>query len=155
MISPPTDRLHKFLAIGGLVVAITSVTIPLDKYHEAEVQRINTFAKAREIQYSYQRYAAQVNKMIEINNDAVRNGVIGKERDEVAKKIHALDPEATKLSRELEALLVEGERQAGLSVHYSFLKNIWLCIGIIGFIVGIAASFFGFRQWLIQPKDVR
>ena len=45
MISPPTDRLHKFLAIAGTALFILGVTIPVDEDDQAVRQFIEAKGK--------------------------------------------------------------------------------------------------------------
>ncbi len=155
MISPPTDRLHKFLAIGGLALLLSVASVPLQKYQEAERQRIEAYAKAHEVQFTYQRYADQVNRMIRIRNDAVARGLNGAELEKAKEKVQAMDPEAEKLGREMEQVLVEMVRLAQLAVHLEWIKRVWMWLGFLGALLGVAMAYAGFRQWLRLPQHER
>lgn len=155
MISPPTDRLHKFLAIGGVALLIGSTTVPLQKYQDAEAQRIEAFTRAQEVQFTYKRYANHVNRMIRLQNEAVSSGLGGPELDAVKAEVRALDPEAEKLGRETEKVIVELVKQSELAVHMEQMRNAWFGLAIVGAILGAWMSFVGFRQWIGIPRHER
>lgn len=155
MLAPPTDRLHKFLAIGGLVLLATGISIPIQKYQEAEVQRIEAMARVRENQYAYQHFADQVNRMIRIHNDAVSHNLQGADLAKAKAKGAALTPEAKVFGKETEKTIVEMTKQIELAVHLKFIQNLWFGVGFASATLGAIAAFFGFRQWLRQPKNER
>lgn len=155
MISPPTDRLHKFLAIGGVALLIGSTTVPLQKYQDAEAQRIEALTRAQEVQFTYQRYANHVNRMIRLQNEAVSSGLDGPELDAAKAEVRALDPEAEKLGRETEKVIVELVKQSELAVHMGQMRNVWFGLAIVGAILGAWMSFVGFRQWISIPRHER
>jgi hypothetical protein len=155
MLNPPTDRLHKFAAIAGLALLIVGITIPVQKYQEAEVQRIEAIAKMQEVRYAYERYASQVNQMIDMRNDAVTRGLKDSELEAVKGKIRALDPEAEKLGKETERVIVEMIKHTELAAHLGFVQNLWFAISFFGALGGSVLAFFGFRQWFRQPKNER
>lgn len=141
--------------MGGLALVALGFTVPLQKYHEAEVQRIEAKAKDREAASAYRRYAEKVNEMIRISNEAVASGITGKEREEIAAKIHALNPDAESLGREMDDMLSESRKHVELAAHLQLLRNLWFTVASACVLGGIAAAFIGFRQWFMQPKDVR
>ena len=155
MLSPPTDRLHKFLAIGGLALLVSSITVSLQKYEDAEIQRTETYAKLQEVQFTYSHYADHVNRMIGIRNEAISRGLKGQALAEAQEKVQALNPEAEKLGRETERVLVEMTRLVELTVQMQWMKKIWIGLGIFGSLIGIAMTYIGFRQWIRLPENER
>lgn len=155
MLAPPTDRLHKFLAIGGLALLAMGISIPIQKYQEAEVQRIEALTRLREEQYAYQHFADQVNRMIRIHDDAVTHDRQGAELAKAKAKLAALTPEANRLGKETEKTIVEMTKQGELAMHLKFMRNLWLGVCFASATLGAIAAFFGFRQWLRQPKNER
>jgi hypothetical protein len=155
MLIPPTDRLHKFLAIAGLALFSLGVTVPLQKYQDAELQLIEARAKLRETQNAYNRYAAQVNAMIAIYGEAAEKGGGPETTSAAREKILKLDPDATKLGREVEDVLIQVVKQIELASHLENIKTIWFAIGLLFLFGGTAIAFVGFKQWLLQPKNAR
>lgn len=155
MLAPPTDRLHKFLAIGGLALLAAGISIPIQKYQEAEVQRIEALTRLREVRYAYQHFAEHVNRMIGIHNDAVSHDLQGSDLAKAKGELAALAPEAKVLGKETEKTIVELTKQGELAVHLRFIQNIWFGVGFVSATLGAVATFFGFRQWLRQPKNER
>jgi hypothetical protein len=155
MIAPPSDRLHKFLAIGGVALVLASVTVPVQKYQEAETQRIEALAKARNVQFVGKRYSDELNLMERIQKDAIARGLTGKELEDAKKQFFALNVEAEKVGRETEAAIVELGRQAELAVHLERMRNIWLALCALGVAFGCWLMFVGFKQWLQVPKHER
>ena len=155
MLTPPTDRLHKFLAIAGVALVILGFTYPIQKFHEAEIQRIEAVARVRELHYSYGRYAEKVNEMIGIYNSAVSHGSDSEEMSKAIKRIIELNPDATNSGRETEEIIVESTKHFELAMHMETMRNIWFGVGLLCLIGGVTLSFIGFRQWLSQPQDQR
>jgi len=155
MLTPPTDRLHKFLAVAGVALVLLGLSLPIQRYQEAEVQRIEALARARELQYSYTHYAAQVNSMTEIYNNAVSRDLDKAQMAEVRKKILTMNPEANNLGKETEHAIVELFKQTELAMHMEFMRNLWFAIGIVCVLSGGCLGFVGFRQWLSQPRNKR
>lgn len=155
MLAPPTDRLHKFTAIAGVALLLIGITIPIQKYQEAEVQRIEALAKAQEVRYAYDRYAKQVNQMIALRNDAATRDLKNSDLADVKSKIGALNPEAEKLGKDTERVIVEMIKHAELAAHLEFMRNLWFALSFVSGLAGSSLAFFGFRQWLQQPKNER
>jgi len=155
MISAPTDRLHKFLAVGGLALLLTSVTTAVQKYQEAEAQRIEAIAKGREVQFAAMRYSDHVNRMARIQSDALTRGLSGDAYDAAKNQFFALHPEAEILGREAEKLIVDLSKQAQLAVHMERMRDLWFGLASLGAVLGTWMTFVGLRQWLAVPRNER
>jgi hypothetical protein len=155
MIDPPTDRLHKFLAVGGLVLITLGVTYPLQKYDEAELHRIDAFDRTQRFGQAYTRYAEKVNEQIDLYNKVQGSDSDPRLIESAKKGILARQSEVAALERETSAAEADSSRNIQLMQHYYFMRNLWFCIGIFLVLVGTTASAFGFRQWLRQPKSTR
>jgi len=127
--------------------------VPLQKYQDAEAQRIEAVTRTREVQFAYERYAHHVNRMIKLQNDAVSRGLGGQDLNATTAKLRELDPEAQKLGQETEKVIVELVRQAELAVHLEKIRNVWFSLSIVGAILGVWMSFVGFRQWIRVPRE--
>lgn len=155
MLTPPTDRLHKFQAVAGVALVVFGLSIPMQRYEEAEVQRIEAWARAREMQFAYGHYATQVNSMVSIYNDAISRGLDKEELTKIRQKILAMNPEANSFGQEAERAIVESLKQSELAMHMESMRNLWFAIGAICVLGGAILGFFGFRQWLLQPRNER
>lgn len=134
---------------------LASVTVPVQKYQEAETQRIEALAKARSVQFIGRRYSDELNRMERIQKDAIARGLTGRELEDAKKQFLALDVDAEKAGRETEAAIVELGRQAELAVHLERMRNIWLALSALGVVFGGWLMFIGFKQWLRVPKHER
>lgn len=72
-ISPPTDRLQKFLVIGGLVLTAAGTTYPLQQYHEAELQPIDTLEKLQQSANSLGPFGERVDNQIFLLNEVAKS----------------------------------------------------------------------------------
>jgi hypothetical protein len=151
----PTDRLHKFATVGGLTLLLVGFSIPLQKYMDAEGQRIEAVARMQSTHFTYSRYARQVNQTIAISNDAATRDLTGAAREEARLRILALNPEAERLSRETELALTENLKAAELAVHFGFISNLWFALGLLCILAGASLAGVGIRQWMAQPPQER
>lgn len=132
-----------------------SISVSLQKYQEAEIQRIEVFTRMREERYAYQHFADLVNRMIQIHADIESRGLQGAELEKEKAKLAALIPEARKLGKETETTIVVMNKQFELAMHFKFMRNLWLGICFVGATIGAIATLYGFRQWFLQPKNER
>jgi hypothetical protein len=154
--TPPTDRLHKFLAIGGIVAVLTGITTAIQKYEEAEVQRIEAIAKMNAIQIPARAANDLLERMIKIQRDALHGKkVTDKEYEKAKASFFALDPDAQKYLREMDQAIIEGQKQSQLAVHRERIRNLWFGLSFAAIALGVVAAWVGFRQWLRQPKEFR
>ena len=165
MISPPTDRLHKFLSIGGISLILIGVMYPLGKYNEVELQRINTIEKMDETKYAHDRFAQSVKEEHALMDRFYEGGPlgVGKLKSDIskddfrkaAKEFYAREPEVRKLEKEMYDALIQYKKNMELTKHYENMKKLWFSIGAISLFAGSILTFIGFRQWLSQPKSSR
>jgi hypothetical protein len=155
MISPPSDRLHKFLAVGGVALILASVTVPVQKYQEADRQRIEAVAKARNVRLVFEPYREQVSRMERIQKDAISSRLTGKNLEDAKNQFFAINIEAEKLERETNAAILEMSREIDVALHLERMRNIWLALCALGVLLGSWLMFVGFKQWLRLPKHER
>jgi len=154
MIEPPTDRLHKFLAVGGIFLICTGITIPLDRFSDAKLQQIEASEKLKRFGYSYADYAKEVNKGIDAYNRWVKEPT--QENERRAKEIIASSEAATEqLDHATRDAMIESGKQVDLMTHYVYMKNVWLVIGALCIGLGFVSSYYGFSRWLREPKKTR
>lgn len=155
MLTPPTDRLHKFLAIAGVALFLIGVTYPIDKYHTAEIHRIVAFEKVQSFAFAYGRFAEKVNTQRDIYNSAIEKGLAREKFEPEAKRIREIEPDVKRLDSEVQNILVQSQKQVALMQHYYFIRNLWFFIGACCVLVGSFLAYLGFKQWLSQPKEER
>lgn len=147
-ISIPTDLPHKFFAVGGLVVIGLGVWWPAKMHDRAEMQRIEAFEMVQRHNSAYQRYH---NKQFEIMSKGLQSD------DQSAKRrahdaLLDQDPEVAALKREADDAMAESSRNMQLMQHYYFMQKVWLAMGVVLVLVGIASSLFGFRKWFEESR---
>ncbi|HWT20464.1 MAG TPA: hypothetical protein VN280_16230 [Variovorax sp.] len=155
MVSPPTDRLHKFLAISGIAVVAASISVPLQRYQDAELQRITAEEKLQQAGYALGRFSNSLAKQVPVAKEVIKRWPSADAAQPFVGRLNELVAETEKLSREAETAVVESKKQVSLMQHYLFMKNLWFGIGMAGMLFGCWLSFVGFRQWLAQPKAER
>jgi hypothetical protein len=158
MITPPTDRLHKFLAVGGLCLFLIGVIYPIEKYNQAEIERINTNTKLNEAKFSIERFEA---KITELKNFRLRYS----DRDGNLKKNIPIEDfilatneilkNIPEFQKEVDSSIVSYGKQIELNEHYEFIKKVWFTLGGLCIIIGGCLAYVGFKQWLSQPKSSR
>ena len=161
MIAPPTDRLHKFIAIAGVALILIGVTYPIEKYNESELARINALEKMDETKFAQQRFAQKVKEEKAImsrtfdSNGLKKPNVSVEQLRKAAQDFFEREPEARKLEKEMNDALIQYKKHSELTKHYESMKKLWFFIGALSFLIGTSLSIVGFRQWLSQPKSSR
>ena len=155
MISPPTDRLHKFLAIAGTALFILGVTIPLDRYDQSVRQFIEAKGKFMELSKAQLR----LSKWLDSLGNAQQNSPVG--APERATRLASgvddakLETEFAKLEREIADLSVQAQKQLDLAEHANGIRAIWLVLGCLCIVGGGVLAALGFEIWWRRPADER
>lgn len=154
MLTPPSDRLYKFIAIGGLALVIACFTYSLQKYEEAEVARIEAATKFQRLYSSIELTFMNFAKVAPMHEELMakmKSGEPASIPDEYVRIMREID----KLTGEMAANRVEAERALSLAQHYIVMRNVWIVFGVLGALLGSALSFIGFRQWLRHERPAR
>jgi hypothetical protein len=160
MLTPPTDRLHKFIAISGVALIIFGSTFSIENYSKAELMKIELQERIDETQYAHKRFAQKVKEeMASVYRFKDGNGLKkGTNIDEFRKAVKAFktqEPIVRKLEKEMNDSLIQARKYSLLVNHYQEVKKIWLLIGTACCLLGLILSYIGFKQWLAQPKSSR
>jgi hypothetical protein len=131
VLSPPTDRLHKFLAIAGLALFVVGVTFPIDRYDQAVRQFIEAKAVFMDVS----------NKQLELSTLLSKGSDSGAEHE--------------RLQREIAVGLNKARTAGELAEHANALKTIWFVLGSFCTFGGLALALVGFRMWWKQPVELR
>lgn len=145
----PSDRLDKFLAIGGLALIFWAINISLSNYERTEIYRIKALVKVQETTFKYNNYADTVNKSINIHNNAIKNK---KDLSEYKNEILINLKEAEKKGIETEKVILENLEATYTLVLYERIKLFWLMITAVLTIIGIIVSLIGFKSWVKNPN---
>jgi hypothetical protein len=155
MLSPPTDRLHKFLAIAGVALFVLGVTIPLDRYDQSVRQFIEAKSKVMELSRAQLRLSEWLDSLgsVQQGDRTVRrpdpnNPAAGVDRSR-------LDTDPATLEREIAELSVQAQKQLDLAEHAERIRAVWVVLGSFCIFGGIALAAFGFALWWRQPADQR
>ncbi|PVZ89962.1 hypothetical protein C9426_00855 [Serratia sp. S1B] len=140
----PTDRLHKFLTLGGCALIIWTINISVNNYERTELARAKALIKVQQATWKYNDYASDVNKGIEIYNKAIKNHEdprkYSKQILENSKKADSKDANAQKaLTDVLEA--------AYTLDTYEKIRNFWFAMSAIFSLLGISAFVIGIYIW--------
>ncbi|MEQ1277389.1 hypothetical protein [Acinetobacter soli] len=140
----PTDRLDKFLTIGGLFLLFWATDISITNYERAELARIKAMVIAQDSEYKYQDYSGAVNKGIEIYNNAIKNKEdLRNYKYEIKNSIkdaEKYEPAVRKSTLEL----IEASNNL---VLFERIRNFWLFITIILIFIGIISTILGLMSW--------
>lgn len=156
MLSPPTDRLHKFLAIAGIALFILGVTIPMDRYDQSVRQFIEAKSKVMELSRAQQRLSEWLDA---VGKAAQQRGSTDRPLDSSSLAgvfdRSLLDSDPAKLEREIADLSVQAQKQLDLAAHAERIRVVWVALGAFCIFGGIALAAAGFAMWWRQPADQR
>lgn len=155
IMSPPTDRLHKFLAITGMALVAASVSLPLQRYQDAELQRIDAEEKLQQAGYALERFGDSIKKQLPIANEAIKRLPSAEAAQPFIDRLNKLAVDTEKAALEAQGALIASQKQIALAQHYRFVKIVWFGIGAVSFLVGCWLIFVGIRQWIAVPKTER
>ena len=156
MISPPTDRLHKFLAIAGVALFILGVTVPLDRYDQAVRQFIEAKSKVMELsqaQIRLSQWLEAVNNRVQ-QNQADRPPPVLRNADSL-NDAGRLAKDPLDLEREIADLSVQARKQLDLAEHTEKIRTVWFVLGLFCIIGGLILATAGFAMWWRQPANER
>ena len=161
MISPPTDRLHKFLAIAGTALFILGVTIPLDRYDQSVRQFIEAKAKFMELSEAQLRLSKWLETQTRAVEEQVRAAKAAQgDPQQQRAAADAFDParveaEAARFEREIADLSIQARKQGDLAEHADRVRALWLVLGCACILGGLALAAVGFAMWWRQPENER
>ena len=151
MLSPPTDRLHKFLAIAGIALFIVGITVPLDRWDQAVRQFIEAKAKALEVGQAQMRLSNWLDALKTRLDQAA-----GATADSVTQaELARLPAEAEKFEREIADLSVQARKQLDLAEHAERARTVWMVLGTLCLLGGAGLATAGFAMWWREPPDMR
>jgi len=151
MLSPPTDRLHKFLAIAGIALFIVGVTIPLDRYDQSVRQFIEAKSKAMELGRAQLRYS----QMLDSEHKKATSLLAAP--GSTAAVADRVQPDASfaTIEREIADLSGQAQTQLELAEHAERIRAIWTWLGVTCVFGGAAMAALGFVIWCRQPANER
>jgi|MudIll2142460700_1097286.scaffolds.fasta_scaffold09585_2 hypothetical protein len=155
MISPPTDRLHKFLAIAGTALFFLGVTIPLDRYDQSVRQFIEAKGKVMELSQAQFR----LSKWLDSLKNPPQNDSVTAPAD-ISTPVSSVDrarieKDSAGLEREIADLSVQTQKQIDLAQHLERIKTTWFVLGFMCILGGIVIATIGFIIWWRQPENER
>lgn len=147
MISPPTDRLYKFAAIGGIALALGGGAGALKQYNETGLQEAEYFGKVAQMLAVYNRFAAQGREQItrqeEIKSPSLpadRIALLEAEMEKFRAQIPMFD-------KEFEEAQAAAQKQEAITRHYRKMQTIWALLAGVSIGFGLLAAYLGFRVW--------
>ncbi len=152
MFELPTDRLCKFLAVGGLLVAIVSGVVGAERYHQAEMRRIDAAEKAEAAKVAYARLSEAVERQVELSR-SIRAQRDAAQRSALLGDFWKLNDETDRLKTATDAAIIELRKHGDLNRHFTYMRTLWAYAGSLIAALGIVASAVGFLRWNRHEKD--
>lgn len=153
MLELPTDRLCKFFAVGGLLLAVLGGLVALDRFHEAELRRIDAAEKADAAKVAYARLSEAVDRQVRLSK-AVRTEVDASRQARLLDDFWKLNDETERLKPALDQAIVDLKKHGDLNKHYAYMRRLWLYLGGGSLLLGLGASLLGFWRWKKQEAQM-
>ena len=166
-ITPPTDNLYKFMAVGGLVLIIAGVTVPPVFFQQTGFEYLAQLRGSDELKV-HQEFARQRQETLNHREQQARDEKqkLQKRLDELNSSSNSADVEKLEgrikeTNREIESIedathelqLNLALKQAQIryedtvSFNRRYISRFFLFLGWIVGLLGIFISFIGFRRW--------
>jgi hypothetical protein len=153
MLTPPTDRLHKFMAIAGLALALGGVTGALRQYADTGLQEAEFIGKVAKVRSVYNRFATEARAQIARTEKLGTNGLSPAERATLqaeSQKFRDLQPT---FDREFADAEADAQRYQAIAQHLGRMESIWLFVAGTCLCVGGFVSYKGFRVWWSRREN--
>ncbi|MEJ8847007.1 hypothetical protein [Variovorax rhizosphaerae] len=150
----PTDKLCKFFAVGGIVIAVLGGTVAVERFHQAELRRIDADEKANAAKAAYARLSAAIDRQVDLSK-SVRAEANATKRAALLADFWKLNDETKLLMPAVDTAIVELKKHGDLNKHFAFMRTLWMYIGGVCVVLGTIASGLGFRSWRKQESQPR
>ena len=145
MISPPTDRLYKFAAIGGIALALGGGAGALKQYNETGLQEAEYLGRIAQFGSVYNRFAGQGREQIALQEQLKspsltpeRRTILEAEREKFLVQVPAFD-------KEFEEALAAAQKQEAITRHYRKMQIIWALLAGASIGFGLLMAYLGFN----------
>ena len=155
MITPPTDRLHKFLALGGLALMLSAGAVAIDKYNESKLQVIEASAAVERMTYAQQDFCRIVEDSVQIDKEAKAAGFSSWQAPGFRERFESKKPEVERLRKQMHDAFADSRGPVMKAAHAEQMRNLWFALAGGALVLGAVLSFLGFRNWLRQPENER
>jgi hypothetical protein len=153
MISPPTDRLYKFAAIGGLALALGGGAGALRQYHETGLQEAEFFGSVAKLGSVYSRFATQAREQIAREQKLKSSAISAGERAALEKEVESFRSSVPSFDKEFEEAKAGAQRQEAVARHFRRMQAIWLVLAGVALTVRGVVSYRGFKVWRSSPAE--
>jgi hypothetical protein len=154
----PTDRLFKFLTLAGAALVTFGITVSLEKFNAAELQRIELRAKLSEQSQVYEDFAKNVNSMDAVMRRIEKLRLANASKADIEKEMDRFprfQSESDKLYPNVQRVELEVKKHLDLAGHLETMRNWWFFICGVSTIAGLLMVRVGLREWLRQPLNKR
>jgi hypothetical protein len=154
----PTDRLFKFLTLGGIAAAIFGVTTAISKHDEYGRQMIEAKSKYSAVVESYSEYRRRVEeiwKLAERLNNSQSTSSSSIPNDSIRREVIAKYELAEKEFQEARKLMLAAQVEIDRWAHQRQMLNVWYLVCGFTLVVGVLAAYVGFEEWKKQPSEAR
>jgi hypothetical protein len=152
MITPPTDRLYKFAAIGGLALALAGGTGALRQYHETGLQFAEFVGTVMKQEAVYNRFASMAREQITWNEKLKDANLDPAERELLEARTREFRRMLPSFDKDFEEATAAARRQEVITRHYRRMQAIWLTLAGVAIGAGGFISYRGFTVWRRRAK---
>jgi hypothetical protein len=153
MITPPTDYLYKFTAVGGLTLALAGGAGALHQYDETGKQQADFVGAVMKTANVSNRFAIQAREQLSRTHKLMKPGLTPAEVDAIELQTQKFRELIPAFDKDFEEALSAANKQEAITAHFRKMQAIWLVLGGIAIGVGIFISYRGFRRWHTLPND--
>lgn len=143
---PPTDSLHKFCAVGGIVLASTGVWDTLQDFEKYETVNVQLLGRVNEMREHYSEFVEGVNAMSDLKRDMERTSdkSIGKAR---RAELFRIERRIESHKYFMDSVNVHSDPLLQKAAIADKLWRFHLALGIFCGLVGVVVSGWGFSRW--------
>lgn len=149
----PTDRLYKFTAIAGLALMLAAGAGLLGQHNETGLQQNEFAGKVLSMGAIYEEFAERTSEQIKRTERLHTVDLPNEELKKLQAEDLAYREFARKSVQEFRAAEAAAKKQQFLVQHHHAIRRLWVAIAALAFALGLAASIWGFRHWLIRSRD--
>jgi hypothetical protein len=156
MLPIPTDKLYKFLAVGGLLLLGFSFYVSFYAHRDLKLQQIEALRKHDAFTFAHERknnFWIETASHYQTLSKRYGGECTAEKRSEMEKYEPTLQSNRQRVYQALEETLLASLEAKRTVEHYEFILN-WAFVGTVIFSsIGAILSFMGFWCWYREPKN--
>lgn len=142
MVQPPTDYLHKFLAISGIIIILSCSYLIYNQSNEVDKYTIELQKQEGLINYQESKVECK-SGVVDIYNEKIGEIHSDAYLEDFEKELDEL----SNMNEELIKSIADYNANLKIQKNRIFWLDRFKWISSVGFSLGIIISFFGFKKW--------